>query len=163
VHNGRPFARIVVSRGINEHLTQSRIYSDMRSQKNKHILESPTVALVYYSQAQKLQVRFEGIAHVSENKETQDYFFDTSSPHSQLCYAYPSSPGTIITDKTKECVHPEVSIQTLETCRPLARQNFSAIIITLQVMDALWLSTSGHIRIQGHRIENEWDLKFVIA
>lgn len=163
VHNDRPFARTVVSRGIDEHLTQCRIHSDMRSQKNKHILESPNVALVYYSQPQKLQVRFEGIAHVLTNKEMQDYFFDTSSPHSQLCYAYPSSPGTIITEKTKECVHPEVSIQNLDTCQPLARQNFSAIIITLQVMDALWLSTSGHVRIQGHRIENEWDLKFVIA
>ena len=74
VIDGRPSARTVVSRGVNDCLTQCRIHSDKRSQKNRHILESPNVALLYYSQPQKLQIRFEGHAHAIANKVDEDFF-----------------------------------------------------------------------------------------
>ena len=125
-------------------------------------MESPNVALLYYSQPQKLQIRFEGIAHVLTNKEmTRTIFLIRLRRIHSFAMPFPSSPGTIIEDKTKECVHPEVSIQNLDAHR--AHQNFSAIVITIHSMDVLWLSKSEHVRIQGHRIENERDLKFVIA
>ena len=163
VNDGKPFARTVVSRGMNQTLSQCRIHSDKRSQKNKHILTSPNVALVYYSAPQKLQVRFEGIAEVICNKEDEDYYFDTSSTHSQRCYAYPIPPGSDIEDKTKERLHPEILMDNFDQHRPLARENFSAIKVNIHALDVLWLSKSEHIRIQGQRNENEWMLKFVVA
>jgi len=163
VMDGRPFARTVVSRGVNPNLTQCRIHSDKRSQKNNHIMQSPHVALVYYSPIQKLQIRVEGIAQMVSNTNDEDYFFDTSSPHSQLCYAFPSPPGTVIEEKTKERRYPQITIYDIDAHKSSARTNFSAISITIQSMDALWLSKSEHIRMHGQRIDNAWDLKFIIA
>ena len=163
VFDGRPYARTVVSRGVNESLTECRIHSDKRSQKNNHILQSPHVALVYYSPPQKLQIRLEGLAQMIRNTNKEDYFFDTSSPHSQLCYAFPKPPGTVIEEKTKERRYPDISIHDIDTHRDHARKNFSAIFITVHAMDALWLSKSEHIRIHGQKMDKEWDLKFIIA
>ena len=78
-----------------------------------------------------------------------------------LCLSSP--PGTVIKDKTKERLYPQISIHELDAHRDNARDNFSAIVITIHSMDALWLSKSEHIRIHGQHIENEWDLKFIIA
>ena len=163
VMNNRPFSRTVVSRGMNHSLTECRIHSDRRSQKNHQLMSNPNVSLVYYSQQQRLQVRFEGIASLLTDQAQADPYFYTSSHHSQQCYAYSMPPGAPIQERTKEERYPEISVIESEESMDEARKNFSVICITIHTLDALWLSKQGHIRIQGTHNNNDWDLKFVVA
>ena len=159
VQNNAPFSRMVVSRGITPSLTECRIHSDQRSQKNQHLFDNPNVALLYYSAPQKLQVRLTGSATI--NNDLINPHFSSSSTHSQLCYAYPTPPSTIISEPTKESLHPNVL--ATQFCIDTAKAHFSSIHIQIQTLDALWLSKSGHIRIQGTLKNNEWALNFVVA
>lgn len=163
VMDDRPFSRTVVSRGINHSLTECRIHSDRRSQKNHQLMSNPNVSLVYYSQQQRLQVRFEGTANILTNQAQEDHYFSTSSQHSQQCYAYPMSPGMAIQERTKEEQYPGISFNESDTSMHEATKNFSVIYVSIQSLDALWLSKKGHVRIHGIYDANDWDLKFVVA
>lgn len=163
VMEDRPFSRTVVSRGMNPSLTECRIHSDRRSQKNHQLMSNPNVSLVYYSQQQRLQVRFEGTACILMDQAKADHYFITSSQHSQQCYAYPMSPGAAINERTKEEQYPELSVNESDASMDEARKNFSVIDVSIQALDALWLSKKGHVRIHGIHNANDWDLKFVVA
>ena len=161
-HN-QPHARTVVSRGIAPPYTQLRVHSDQRSLKNEHIQLNPTVSVLYYSQPQKLQVRFTGIASIVTAGTDHKQYFNDSSQHAKLCYGYPTAPGTPITESTKEALHPNITVANLADVKATAQTNFSAIMINFTQVDVLWLCNQGHVRIAGNCDDDAWQLQYVVA
>ena len=158
-----PDARTVVSRGIDENLTHVRIHSDQRSQKNSQLISNENVALLYYSSAQKLQVRLHGIAQVITQDNERKSFFDSSSLHSKLCYAFPIAPGSALKEQTKEAQFESITAANFDDYEAVAQTNFSVINVQILDADILWLSKSGHIRIMGERTNDTWNFEFVVA
>jgi pyridoxamine 5'-phosphate oxidase len=161
--NGHPHARTVVSRGVDNDFRHIRIHSDKRAQKNRHIKDNDHVCALFYSPAQKLQVRLNGVATVIDTGESNIDYFATSSPVSQLCYGFPVPPGHLIDEQSKEIAFREINLNQLDHVKLNALENFSHIMIDLKQADILWLNHLGHIRISGDYHNNQWDFKYVVA
>ena len=158
-----PYARTVVSRGIDEELQSVRIHSDVRAEKISQITANNNVALLYYSSEQKLQVRLHGMADIVTAPGELMNYFNSSSLHSKLCYAFPVSPGQTLDEKTKEAQFSEINESNFQTYESSAKDHFSVIKIKIFSADILWLCRSGHIRIQGDRNNGNWEFDFVVA
>ena len=104
-----PYARTVVSRGIDEELVSVRIHSDVRAEKISQIATDNQVALLYYSSEQKLQVRLNGVAEIVNAPGELLNYFNSSSLHSKLCYAFPIAPGEPLKEQTKEAQFKDIN------------------------------------------------------
>ncbi|MEK9727123.1 MAG: pyridoxamine 5'-phosphate oxidase family protein [Candidatus Margulisiibacteriota bacterium] len=160
---GNPDLRTVVSRGVNSEFDQVRVHSDQRSLKNQQLQQHKDVALLYYSPQQKLQVRLKGKATVVNHGDINTDFFASSTPHSQICYAYPLAPGTPIDLPKKETMFNEINVSQIDQIKPQALANFSHIIIHFNSADILWLNRRGHIRVASQLTDSGWNSKFIVA
>ena len=158
-----PDLRTVVSRHVESSLESIIIHSDKRAAKNRQIHHNPNVSLLYYSVPQKLQIRFTGQATVIDNGDENTRRFLESSPHAQICYAYPNAPGTSITNPTKEGLNPEINVKQIDAIKDIAHSNFSHIKTTIQTIDLLWLNRKGHVRVFGEKHNSDWLFKFIVA
>ena len=86
-----------------------------------------------------------------------------SSPHAQICYAYPNAPGTSITNPTKEGLNPEINVKQIDAIKDVAHSNFSHIKTTIKTIDLLWLNRKGHVRVFGAKDKGDWLFKFIVA
>ena len=158
-----PELRTVVSRQVESSLESIIIHSDNRSSKNEQINQNPNVSLLYYSFPQRLQIRLTGRAEVIHNSVENTRRFSESSPHAQICYAYPNTPGTDINKPTKEGLNSEINVKQIDTIKVSALANFSHIKTTIQTIDLLWLNKKGHVRVFGTKDNGDWLFKFIVA
>ena len=158
-----PELRTVVSRQVESSLESIIIHSDNRSSKNEQINQNPNVSLLYYSFPQRLQIRLTGLAEVIHNSDENTRRFSESSPHAQICYAYPNAPGTDINKPTKEDLNSEINVKQIHAIKDVALSNFSHIKITIKTIDLLWLNKKGHVRVFGSKDNGEWLFKFIVA
>ena len=158
-----PELRTVVSRHVESSLESIIIHSDKRSSKNEQINLNPNVSLLYYSFLQRFQIRLTGVAEVIHNGDENTRRFLESSPHAQVCYAYPNAPGTDINIPTKEGLNPEINVKQIDAIKDVAHSNFSHIKTTIKTIDLLWLNKKGHVRVFGEKDNGDWLFKFIVA
>lgn len=138
--DGRPRMRTVVLRAVDVGARSLRFHTDQRGLKSAEIRNDPRVAVHVYDPRGKFQLRGEGIAHLHETDPLAQAAWENSRMMSRACYATQPAPGTAI-DAPDAFALPqdEAAIGT-------GAQNFSAVVITLESIETLYLDHAGHRR-----------------
>jgi pyridoxamine 5'-phosphate oxidase len=138
--DGRPRMRTVVLRAVDVAACSLRFHTDQRGLKSAEIRNDPRVAVHAYDPRGKFQLRGEGIAHLHETDPLAQTAWENSRMMSRACYATQPAPGTAI-DAPGAFALPqgEAEIGT-------GAQNFSAVVITLESIETLFLDHAGHRR-----------------
>ena len=161
--NGYPHVRTVVLRDINRNASELFFHSDNRSKKNNHILNNDHTALLFYSQSHKIQVCFNGTAHILTNQDELRQRFNLSKPTSRVCYGFKSMPGTKIPVPKKELLEPTIYEPLTHEKNEFAFTNFSVVKFIAQHCDILYLHHTGHIKIESKYFANAWHPHFIVA
>lgn len=138
-------ARTVVLRAWDAPTRTVTIHSDVRAAKIADIRADPLVSLHVWDAGAQLQLRAWGRAHVTDTA-TADRAWDALHPGSRASYRAAAMPGTPIADPADVPLLDEAA----------ARQNFSVIIIGLDVMELLHLARDGHRRARFDGPDATW-------
>ena len=101
--NGKPAARIVLLRGIDER--GFAFFSNYQSRKGQELEENPFAALVFYWPELARQVRIEGIVELLSSAESDHYF--ASRPRGHQLEAHASAQSQVIA--SRQCLEQEFS------------------------------------------------------
>ena len=99
--NGKPAARIVLLRGIDER--GFAFFSNYQSRKGQELEENPFAALVFYWPELARQVRIEGIVELLSSAESDHYF--ASRPRGHQLEAHASAQSQVIA--SRQCLEQE--------------------------------------------------------
>jgi hypothetical protein len=138
--DGRPRNRIVVLRHYDVPSLSLRFHTDIRSDKFEELGHDARVSMLFYDPAEKIQLRVEGTAERHVEGSVAEEAWLSSQAMSRHCYATNPSPGS------------EIGVGdgfTLPKGRALTdegRVNFSAIRVTFNRLEWLWLGSAGHRR-----------------
>lgn len=137
--DGAPRARIVVLRGVDPEGRTVRFHTDRRTAKAEEIEGDSRLALIAYDAPAKIQVRLEGRASLHARDAVADEAWAGSRPFSKVCYGTDPPPGTVIPAGEAYALP---SGEEVETGRP----NFSAVLLTVESLEWLYLDRAGHRR-----------------
>ncbi len=138
--DGRPRNRIVVLRYFEAQSRSLRFHTDIRSDKFEELGRDERVSMLFYDPAEKIQLRVEGIAERHVADPIADEAWASSQPMSRHCYATMPAPGSVI-DAARAFTLPKGRELTDE-----GRPQFSAIAVTFNRLEWLWLGSDGHRR-----------------
>ena len=116
-----------------------RFHTDRRPLKFASLATRPRVALHAYDPAAKVQVRLRGTATLHTNDAIADAAWATSRPISRVCYAQGPAPGSLLET-------PRLPLIQTGTDEDVGRQNFAAVVITVDGLEWLYLLVHGHRR-----------------
>jgi len=138
--DGRPRMRTVVLRAVDAAARNFRFHTDIRGLKVAEIAADSRVALHVYDARGKFQLRMEGRAEVLAEGPITDAAWDGSRMMSRACYATRPAPGTQI-DAPNGFSLPESEAEI-----DAGRKNFSAVVVTVELVETLYLDHAGHRR-----------------
>ncbi len=138
--DGRPRMRTVVLRAVDVAARNFRFHTDIRGLKVAEIKRDPRVALHVYDARDKFQLRMEGRAEIVGEGETADAAWDGSRMMSRACYATQPAPGTEM-DAPDGFALPKSDAEI-----NAGRENFSAVVVTVERIETLYLDHAGHRR-----------------
>jgi hypothetical protein len=123
-----------------ERTTRSvRFHTDRRSPNLRDIGDNRRVAIAGYDAALKVQIRLSGVATVHFGDTVAAEAWAGSATYSRLCYAQAAPPGSAI-------AAPLAAVQPAELIVAAGFANFVAVIVAVDQMDWLYLSSRGHRR-----------------
>ena len=130
---GTPGLRTLVLRGFERFPAYAELHSDARAGKVRDIAHVSQVALLAWSSADRLQIRFEGNAQLHHDDEIAHGRWDALSPRARASYGLRATPG-LPTDDPAEQTHlpPEQQFQ-----------QFIVIRVALTRVDILRLDPEG--------------------
>ncbi|MGI4745158.1 MAG: pyridoxamine 5'-phosphate oxidase family protein [Janthinobacterium lividum] len=109
------------------------MHSDARADKVRDIAHAGQVALLAWSDAEHLQLRFEGTARLHRDDEIARGRWDALSPNARNTYGHRATPGTPIADPAEQ-----VHLSAEEQFR-----QFTVILVSLTNVDVLRLGPGG--------------------
>ena len=143
--NGKPSARIVLLKGLNEN--GFHFYTNYESHKAKDMEVNQHVALIFFWKELERQIRIEGTVSKLTNTESDAYFY--SRPLESHIGAWASPQSKIITDRTAlENEVENVKIKFME--EQLVRPTFWGGYIVAPSLIEFWQGRSNrlHDRLQ---------------
>lgn len=87
--DGKPSLRKVLLKEVWNN--QFIFYTNYKSRKGREIEHNPSVALLFYWEAQERQVRIEGVAHILNAEKSDEYFASRPLSSQQAAIASPQS------------------------------------------------------------------------
>lgn len=136
---GSPQARVVVLRAVERAIRRVRFHTDRRSPKLREIERNPRVAIVGYDAAAKVQIRLSGVAVPHAGDALAAEAWAASAVYSRLCYAQAEAPSLAI-------AAPGSAPQLTDDSAAAGAANFVAVVVVIDRMDWLYLSSQGHRR-----------------
>ena len=118
-------------------------HTDIRAPKVTQLKENNHCSLLFYSNPDKLQLRFSCIAHIHHKDRLSEYLYSQTTDSQRKCYAFSKPPSMIIPEKTKELW--EESSTEIVKVDPY--ENFAACVCNFDKLDLLYLTHEGHVRI----------------
>ncbi|MED5274874.1 MAG: pyridoxamine 5'-phosphate oxidase family protein [Pseudomonadota bacterium] len=149
--NGSVSARTVVLRECDKNNLTISFHTNNLSKKIKEIKNNSNVECLFYSEAEKIQIRISGDAKIYNSDKVCQEIWMRMSQDSRDCYLYNKEPGTLIKD-------PE-DISLKETTE--ISKNFSFVNVTINKIEWLYLSSSGHRRVLFNK-ENSFKGNWVV-
>ena len=138
--DGSPGLRTLVLRDFGRTPACAEMHTDARAAKVRDIARDGQVALLAWSSADQLQLRFEGLARLHCDDEVARARWDALSPNARNAYGLRQPPGAAIDDPTGL------------THLPAEEQfrQFAVILVSLTSVDVLRLGPQGsQTRAQG--------------
>ncbi|RAP29523.1 hypothetical protein DID78_03515 [Candidatus Marinamargulisbacteria bacterium SCGC AG-343-D04] len=125
-------------------------HTDYRSSKVAALKKNNKCSVLFYSKEDKLQLRFQCVAHIHYKDKLSDDFFAKATDQQKECYRYSLSPSSVINTETKEkMLRNDESVKKVNPY-----ENFSLCIVNFTELDLLHLEFSGHTRVHY-----SWDSK----
>ena len=112
------------------------VHTNIHAEKINDINQNENVCCVFYSKANKIQIRCFGTAKINHENQRSSFAWSKMSDMSKECYFQSPNPGDTINqynDFSKEIYHKESA-------------NFSVIDVKIEKVDWLFLKREGHRR-----------------
>ena len=149
--NGRPDARTVVLRAVDEEWRTLRFHTDRRAAKVAQLRALPHAMIVLYDKNAKLQVRVIGKAELHDvNSEIGIAAWSATRSFSRECYRVEPAPGSAILHGG------DFSFAEPSEDGENGRDDFLAVVIRAESVEALYLASVGHRRARFADGKGEW-------
>lgn len=154
---GIPQQRVMILRDVDWPKRALRFHTDSRSSKVSQIAGSSGTSILIYDEPAKVQLRLTGTAHV-ETGEIADLSWQSSTTFARRCYMAEAAPGSISGQPTSGLPKWIEGKQPDESQLIQARENFAALVVTINNIEWLYLANAGHRRAtwDWHEAELEW-------
>ena len=123
-------------------------HTDVRSPKVSQIKSNPLCSILFYSNPDKLQLRFKCHAHIHYKNRLSNYMFNQTTSNQRDCYEWQHAPSTKFDYSSKR----QFKLHASDPLDAPAIDNFCVCVCNFNDLDLLYLSGKGHIRIKY-----EWD------
>jgi len=133
--DGAPNARTVVLRAFDPGSRRLRLHTDRRSAKATELAADPRVMLHGYDAGAQIQLRIAGRASLHHADALAEDAWAGSRASSRMCYAAAEAPGAAV-------AAPSPAPRDTEG----GRDNFMAVVMTMDSLDWLLLAHEGHRR-----------------
>ena len=130
--------RTVVLRGYDRKNQSIIFHTNNLTNKISEIQNNPSVGALFYDRKEKVQIRLNGDAVISNMDQYCKERWDKMSSQSQECYYQNIAPG-------KDIKYPEIVKNQLEN---KLSKNFTVITINIHKIEWLYLSSTGHTRVK---------------
>jgi pyridoxine/pyridoxamine 5'-phosphate oxidase len=141
--DGGPRVRTLVLRGVEPGARLLRLHTDRRSPKAAEFAADPRAELCAYDPKAKIQIRARGRVAVHLDDAVGRAAWDASQPGARVCYRAPAGPGTPLAE-------PALGDPTAAARAPAhpddGREHFSALSLTVERLEWLYLAARGHRR-----------------
>ncbi|MEA1784989.1 pyridoxamine 5'-phosphate oxidase family protein [Arenibacter sp. GZD96] len=146
-HNA-PSLRTVVLRDISEHFNLI-FYTDMRTEKIRHIKKNNKVSLLLYNPDTFLQLKIDGIAHIHNAMESHKAIWETMHANAKRDYTAALPPGAPLDTDT------ELTFLT-------DKNYFCSVEVAPYSIDYLKLQKPHHLRIRFTKTKEMWQSAIVV-
>lgn len=160
VDKGSPSTRVVVLRRFWRKPARLAFHAHLGSPKFKQIKADPNVSWLFYHQAEKLQVRINGVAEVHSSDDLSDEQWAATGVFGRRCYM-----GEAPSQTSKKPTHgmPEeiARANPSQEESEVGRGNFALISSSIKTIDCLELGVHGHRRSlfvwnENGELETKW-------
>lgn len=151
--DGGPQARTVVLRHVDAMRCEIRFHTDIRSPKVSAMRCDPRVALHWYDQAMRVQVRIPAVATIHHGDAIAADAWSRSAAMSRACYAAMDGPSTRLAEFPSAPTAPTDGDDT-------GLLAFAVIACRFDAVDVLCLHAVGHQRVRLHVAQSPvtWDV-----
>jgi pyridoxamine 5'-phosphate oxidase len=143
--------RYVVFRKIDQDLNMF-FFTDSRSEKVSHLKSNPELALLFYHDSERVQIRVKGFANIHHQDEVAARFWSEIPVNSRKAYNSERSPGSIIAS-------PELAYQWNEE---MDNAFFTVIKVEPMSVEVLQLNGLEHIRATFLKKEGDWQMGWLV-
>lgn len=143
-------ARVVVLRAFDSAALTLRFHTDRRSAKVKELAANPHLSFAFYDAGARVQIRVEGTANVHQQDAIADAAWTASLRMSRICYGVVPGPGQALAGPD-DFVLPSENDQIAA-----GRDNFCAVLCTMDRIEYLFLRHEGHRRARFARQGDGW-------
>jgi pyridoxamine 5'-phosphate oxidase len=137
---GLPQSRVVVLRAADRQTASLRFHTDRRAAKCADLAARPAVSLTLYDEADRAQLRLDGVASLHAGDAIAALAWDSSQRMSRSCYATLPAPGSILAERDA------FALPATDDAIAAGRENFVAVVIRLKRIEWLYLRAGGHRR-----------------
>lgn len=141
--DGAPDARTVVLRHVDAERREIRFHTDARGPKAAQLRCDPRVALHWYDQAGRVQLRAAAEAIVHQGDDVAAAAWGAAKPMSRACYAATAAPGTPLAAFAPALPAPDPGDAA-------ARDHFAVVVCRFATIELLALHAAGHQRVRLH-------------
>lgn len=143
---GRPAARVVVLRRVDAATRTLLCHSDARSPKVEQVQAQPLASWVFWSPAEKIQLRLDGDTSVHHHDAIADRQWEQATVTSRRCYLAPHPPSVEAQGPSPNL--PEDVRGEAPTAERVAagRDHFVVLQTVVRAIDWLYLHHTGHRR-----------------
>ncbi len=160
--DGAPDARVMVLRKADRGSSSLRFHTDIRSVKVAQVSANPTVSVIGYDGAAKIQVRARGRVVVDTIGAHVDAAWAATSPSGRRSYMTTLPPGSVSTVPTSGLPEAIASAVPSLADTKCARDHFGLLIVTLDRLEWLHLAHDGHRRVSFTRSGDKWSGQWLI-
>lgn len=154
-----PKVRTVVLRKTITTERQLWFYTDVRSPKVEDFRLNSKVSVAFWDARKSVQLRTRGTITIHHQDERSRDVWQTIPPRNRKDYATSSPPGTFI--ESPEHTFP-IPADLTQSNTATYYDNFALLVLTVEAIDYLKLSRTGHIRAQFTWNGKDWDKTFLI-
>ncbi len=154
-------ARGMVLREFNSQSWALRFHTDTRAPKVAAIAADPRMAVLFYDEASKTQIRVKGEGRVLTDDPMTREAWDKGTNFARRCYLG-DAPGAPSDEPTSGLPAEFEGHEPTDEQLVPARGNFAILMVDLLELDWLYLAHTGHIRAQFTRDKRgEWQGRWV--
>ncbi|MEO1205570.1 MAG: pyridoxamine 5'-phosphate oxidase family protein [Pseudomonadota bacterium] len=146
-----PALRTVILRACTPRRNQLAFHTDRRSQKYEDLLIDPTLTIHVYDPKPRIQVRLTATGTLHHKDEVSEQVWHETSARSLQIYQQITPPGRPIPEPLTE------DIRTNDQAPQAGYKNFCVILATIQTIEWLHLTSSGHRRARFQWQHNAWE------
>lgn len=138
--------RTVVLRKAWPHTKQLSFHTDTRSGKMNDLKSNSGITWLFYSHAQRVQIRLGGVAHVHTDDALVQTAWDNTKLTSRKTYLTAMAPGSVSAVPT-DGINIDFTKRDPDTGESgEGRKNFAVVVTHVNWMEWLWLNHKGHRR-----------------